>query len=1030
MINPGEFKLYNASAGAGKTYTLVRNIIIILLRSKRDNWFEHFLAITFTNKAANEMKERILATLYQLSDPTKSDAIYLTGLSEDLAMKPEEIQIKAKSILSNILHHYSKFSISTIDKFNLRLIKAFAQDLGLAMNFDVELENKELIEEAVNLLYSKIGEDEQLTQTLIDIALSQMDDDKSWDVKRNIIDKASILSNDVHINELSKLADFSLEDFNLFRKQTLAEYRNIIPKHSAIYQKFESILSNNGLTIQDLPGKTRGIASFFNRFKEYDVKKSFSPSPANNRDMLENGYLEKKSNATFIFDELKSLFLEALQLNQELIFKKAILKNILSISLINEIKKALDEIKAENNILLIDEFNTLISKNIQNQPSPFIYEKIGSRFRHYFIDEFQDTSTLQWENLKPLIQNAHAQDDTIMLVGDVKQSIYRWRGGNPNQMIEIAEKWPGLILENLETNWRSYENIIRFNNSLYQYLGNLIGDEKYRDAYALGSQQKSNHKSGGYVNVQFVEKNETQPKNESHLEKILLILQNLQTQGFALQEITILVRKNSEGSAVAAFLAENNIPIISSDSLILMHSPEIQLIETLLHIAFRPQEKQYISRAIILANQIGLIDTDDFTAVIQQAIEHSPKSFIGTFEQLGYDLGFLHDENLALYDFIEKVIRQFPFDQAANAYLLAFLDEVLDYSSKNESNLEQFLEYWNKRREKVSIKTPKGVDAVQIMTIHKSKGLEFPVVILPFASWYLKNNSIWIPLEKKEGQPFDSFFVDLSAELQTIEEENIKQAITMEKNLILLDAFNTLYVATTRAIEQLYIISDPPDKKSTSVNMGKYLYEFLDAQKMLNESLDIDVYGEPKRVSTPEIVQENVKEIVFQSNDWTRNLNISTNSEKVQKQENLTAYANAIHEILANIEDKDDLADALEKEVRTGLIKPEEIENTKNLISSIVEHPTLKKYFDKKLMLLNERDFIDTNGEIFRADRVIIDQNKVSILDYKTGTKSIHHQSQIDHYANFFRTLGYEIEKKILVYLNHETHDLEIVEVN
>ena len=1031
MINPGEFKLYNASAGAGKTFTLVRNILTILLRSSRDNWFEHVLAITFTNKAANEMKERILGALTDLANPKNQNSQYLHDLSRDLEISPDEIQSKAKAILTNILHNYSKFSISTIDKFNLRLIKAFAQDLGLAVNFDVEIDSNELVEQAVNLLYTKIGEDAALTSTIIDIAMDQMEDDQSWDVKQSLVKNTSKLSNDIHLDELNKLINLNLSDFNQYRKHYTNSYRNLLKKFDQVAIDCENLLQNNQLTTDDLPGKSRSIGAFFLKYKAYDGKEIRTPSATLCQQMEDGSFVDKAKHAAHVYDDLKGLYDRIQRLNQELILTKAILKNISSISLLNEIKKALEEIKSENNTLLINEFNALISKNLQNQPTPFIYEKIGSKFRHYFIDEFQDTSTLQWENLKPLIENADAQDDTIMLVGDVKQSIYRWRGGNPNQMIDISENWPDILNENLETNWRSFENVIQFNNDLYQYVGGLMEWEKYRETYALGSQQKANDKKGGYVNVQFLAKNETQTITEVNLEKIGETISNLLENNFKLNEIAILVRTNVQGAAVAEYLAEKKYPIISNDSLLLRNSAEIQFIEAILNVVNQPQDFQAISKSILLANQIGLIETQDFTVAIQDAIKHSPKSFVKAYQNFGYDLKFITDENLSLYDFIEKLIRTFPFSKTASAYLFAFLDEVLDFTSKNESNIQRFLEHWSSKRERLSIQTPKGIDAIQIMTIHKSKGLEFPVVILPFVNWAVKdNNDIWIPLEKSDDQPFESFFVNMTKDLQLLEDENIRETVNIEKNLNQLDTFNTFYVATTRAVEQLYILSEVPPKSSSTLRVNQILYNFLETKKLLNEDLNIDVFGTPERQSEPKESTDEVENIPFISNDWMRNLRVSTNSEKAQKLQDLTAYANAIHSILSNIISIEDLDKAIDIEIRNGLLKPEEIEAVRSKILNIITHPNLEKYFDKNLVILNERDFIDQNGEVFRADRVIIDEQKVSILDYKTGVQDISHHSQIDHYANFFKNLGYQIDQKILVYLRNDSDENEIVAVN
>ncbi|HAD78263.1 MAG TPA: DNA helicase UvrD, partial [Flavobacteriaceae bacterium] len=528
---------------------------------------------------------------------------------------------------------------------------------------------------------------------------------------------------------------------------------------------------------------------------------------------------------------MKDLFEKAANINDHLLLLTSIQKNISSISLINEVEKSLDSIKKDSNVLLINEFNTIISKNLQQQPANFIYERIGSRYNHYFIDEFQDTSTLQWNNLNPLVENARAQSNTIMLVGDAKQSIYRWRGGNPAQMIDLIDRKEeeNIKVEELEKNWRSHENIIQFNNELYSFIAPQLNLPSFQYLYEIGNKQLTNHQKDGFVKINFIEQ-EGRSKDlfkEQNLELVLKTIEDCRANGFSLNDIAILVRSNAQGILLAKYLTENNLVVISNEALLLKNSFEIQLIEYLFKITSNPQDEQSKIRFLMVAYELELFKTDDLTITVEKALKGDLPKFLKLTKSLGIDLDFIQDQNLSLYDFTEKAIRTLHLQERSPAYILSFLDVILEYSSKNESDLNSFLEFWSTIKDKASIKTPKGVDAIQIMTIHKSKGLEFPVVILPFLDWQSKNSKIWIPLQKDEENPFETFYVGINNELKSIKNEAIKSKIDEEENLVQLDEINTLYVATTRAKEQLYMIALKPKESSKSKNIANYLHEFV-----------------------------------------------------------------------------------------------------------------------------------------------------------------------------------------------------------
>ncbi|WP_353165896.1 UvrD-helicase domain-containing protein [Empedobacter brevis] len=1035
MLQAGDFKIYNASAGAGKTYTLVKEFLSLLFTNESDYHFEHILAITFTNKAAGEMKERLIETLEKIAkNPHPKEDPYILELASELKMKPEIIKIKAYNILIAILHNYSKFSISTIDKFNLRLMKSFAQDLGLSMNFDVEMNTTEIINESVDLLYSKIGEDEKLTQTMIKIALDNMDENKSWDIRKTLSSDTSDISNDRHLHDLEKLKNISLDEFIRYRKVIFEDIKTLKEGLISVGNDFFNLLANNGISVNELPGKSRGIAAFFQKLKNYDGFGLILPTDANSKDMLEEGYLSKVKDTTAesIFPEIKMLFEKAANINDHLLLLTSIQKNISSISLINEVEKSLDSIKKDSNVLLINEFNTIISKNLQQQPANFIYERIGSRYNHYFIDEFQDTSTLQWNNLNPLVENARAQSDTIMLVGDAKQSIYRWRGGNPAQMIDLIDRKEeeNIKVEELEKNWRSHENIIQFNNELYSFIAPQLNLSSFQYLYEIGNKQFVNDQKEGFVKINFIEQ-EGRSKDlfkEQNLALVLKTIEDCRSNGFSLSDIAILVRSNAQGVLLAKYLTENKLVVISNEALLLKNSFEIQLIEYLFKITSNPMDEQSKIRFLMVAYELELFQTEDLTITVEEALKRSLTKFLKVTKTLGIDLDFIQDQNLSLYDFTEKAIRTLHLQNRSPAYILSFLDVILDYSSKNESDLNSFLEFWSTIKDKASIKTPKGVDAIQIMTIHKSKGLEFPVVILPFLDWQSKNSKIWIPLQKDEENPFETFYVGINNELKSIKNEAIKSKIDEEENLVQLDEINTLYVATTRAKEQLYMIAQKPKESSKSKNIANYLYEFVSYHGYTDD--EVILKGSPKRISTPKLVENASAELKLYSSDWNTRLVINTNSEKAQEKLKFTEFGNTIHTILSQIVTQEDLPQIIESEKQRGTISAENVAHLQKTLQNLLQDVKLVPYFADGLTILNERDFIDQSGQIFRADRVVIDaENNCSIIDYKTGQPDLDHHFQVNRYADFFENLGYKIQSKILIYIDDEQQKINVVEV-
>lgn len=1024
LLQPNEFKIYNASAGAGKTYTLVREYLSILLADPNPYKFESILAITFTNKAANEMKQRILERLVQFSSQNYLEINDLEQFSKELDLPPETIHLRAREILSKILHNYSRFSVSTIDKFNLRLMKSFAQDMGLSVNFNVEMDLENILEESIHQLFSKIGDDELLTAVLIEIAVDNLQENRSWDITRELISNARSIYSDAHLEKIAGLQQYNLEEFNRFRKIV---YQKVSVKKNQLKQIATEVLDlikQNGISLDEFAGGKNGIPSFFTKFlddrfefpTDTHLKNIENPNPQKlaSAKATENSVQSIQA----IFPEIKIRFQKALKILQDLPLWEGVQKTVAALSIINEVEKSVETIKEDNNILLISEFNKLISSNLQKQPSGFIYERIGNRFNHYFIDEFQDTSTLQWKNLGPLIENARGGTDTIMLVGDAKQSIYRFRGGNPEQMVSLVneKESQNISVENLPKNWRSYDSIIKFNNHFYQFISQNIDVEDYKKLYLDGNAQESNDKKGGYVQLNFIHKNDgTEQYEEDTLDQILENINSALSQGFEFGEITILHRTNAHGKRIAEFLSQKSIPVISSESLLISNSPEIQLLE--LFYKTISNEADVVSKVKFLTklNELNILETEDLTSEVLKIKNQDLIHLKNYLSNHGTDIGFIFEPSISLYDFTEKTIECFGLGKNGSAYVQYFLDFVMEYTTKNEYNLLKFLEKWDEKRDKLSVTMPEGINAVNLMTIHKSKGLEFSVVILPFADWgeRVQSPKFWVPLQDEE-LPFEEFMVDAFGKLENVSPE-IKQIVQKERNEFELDNLNMLYVATTRAIEQLYIITQRLKEKSTNKGISAYFNNYVETSE--NE---IALEGEKKRFSARRFKKEEAETIPLTSENWQHKITISKESSKRWQKQKSIVFGELIHDFMKFIYTKSDIEPTLQSIINSGLVHKNESENIQELILKIIDHNQLREYFSEDYTSINERDFVSETGEIYRPDRISYRDNQMTIIDYKTGEMLEKHVNQINSYASNLEKTGYQIKEKLLVYIGEE----------
>ena len=1022
------FNIYNASAGSGKTFTLVKEYLSLLFTSEKKDRYKNILAITFTNKAVGEMKKRVIESLAQFSDPKGQDNALLQEIIKDTDLTEVEIRNKSSEILKSIIHNYAAFEISTIDGFTHRVLRTFARDLGIPMNFEVELDAEQVLREAVDRLVNKAGTDENLTRILINFTLTKTDDDKSWDISRDLFNISRLLINENHQKAIQILKPKTLEDFRIFGKKLSSDIKlaSITLKETADY--FFELIQAKGIEETDFSGQY--VPKHFRKLQTGKGTVNFSANWAENIEELPL-YPKKASEvAKMALDEIQPEIVEIFKASKQAYFQieffKEIKKNLVQLSLLNEINREVEEIKKEKNLVLISEFNPKISEQVKDQPAPFIYERLGERYQHYFIDEFQDTSIMQWENLIPLIDHNLSGTEKsagLTIVGDAKQSIYRWRGGRAEQLIELCNNKrkpfqldPSVV--NLPNNFRSGSEIVNFNNSFFQFAASVLTFPDYSELFK-NSVQTPRKGDFGYVNISFLDARTRDKEFELYPIKILETIEALDKKGFKRKDICILTRKKSEGVAIAEYLSENSVPVISSESLLLSQSAEVRFIVDILSFSINPEDDQIKLSIFDYLSGKSLKENDHHKILL----EILPVDGAGFFNKLeAYGLKFEMDllKSLSLYEAVEYIIRSFRLVEDSNAYVQFFLDFVFETTQKTSSSLNSFLEKWEQKKDRLSIVAPEADNAVQIMTIHKSKGLEFPVVIYPFANSELqdtRNDSLWLDTFD-ENIPIA--YVNASQKIMNWN-ENASGLYLDLINKNELDALNVMYVACTRAAEQLYIISNYHEKPKKSPNIPDLLTDYLRASGKWNDNFSFE-FGDDSRF-LKSISSENLPifpKKYYSSSTQNQAVKIVTRSGSLwdSKQQEAIEKGEIAHEILARINEADDLNQAVNWAVNTGMITESSRSEILQLLSGILNHPELKSYYATGVRNFNEKELITPQGERLRPDRINFKNGKLSIIDYKTGGFVDNHKKQVSNYARALEGIGYEIEKCLLIYTN------------
>lgn len=1040
-----------ASAGSGKTYNLVQRILMICLRNpNQHDAIKHILALTFTNKAANEMKERILQWLKDFTQPNFAENENLKNIQNALAkqgfrMDIEELHRRSQKVLDFILHNYSTLNIGTIDKFNSRLVRSFSNELGLPHQFNLEIQNEPYLIEAVDKMLDEIGEENQISDVFMDFVNYNLDNDERVNLNNALYKKAKQFVSDIHYEELQNNATFNWESYQKTKEQLRIDIKNHRDTAKKIAEKSIQIIKDKNLEVSDFAGgNSNSIAKFFQEYLKFISKKRDKfPFPANEISAIANFEKGASTSGKHKASEIEKILGTLIQ-NRENILKNyieaekkdKILKELLPLKINKEIQEKLNEIEEENDLVLLSKFNILINENLKNEPSEFIYEKIGTRYFHYFFDEFQDTSKMQWENILPLKEHTiNSEASSFTLVGDPKQSIYRFRGGDSELMLNILnEKEKSNIkvsVETLDRNWRSAQNIVNFNNELYEFTAKELNKE-HQKLFSEKARQIPQQTIKGRVKICLTDYSKSnEPFFENVAEQMHRNIQECVNNGFRLSDITILCRKGNEIQKFSQLLGlkkiqylgkETFIKTISEKGLILELSNTLKAVIEFLKWEIQPKNRQYLVRMLYFLNDLGRIKIEDFSAEMLKILNFETKPEIESYilKTFNVKLNTKDQPHLNLYNYIEFFVREFSVDGKETDYLLNFLEMLYNFSQKSGATLKDFIKFWDEDGHKISIQASENTDAINMMTIHAAKGLEFPVVFLPMQNNH-KDNEFheWFTLENFEElksihlSGFGKEIANYDENLQNFNTENAY------KNKI--DRFCIQYVATTRPVEQLFLYLQKPSKSNNYLE----IFDFISTKKP--ENLDeFDLYPE---------VENSFKKQKNKQQESRKTLDIQNLSEKTEKTNNIKIatpsknYQNTVekvrigiftHEILSKISSGKDLENVLQQYVLEGQITMTEKSEISEKIASILNDERYSKYFENGLKIINEKDIMISEGNsvaFYRPDRLVETEEGFYIIDFKTGTEKEKHETQVETYKKILEKLGKSVIGTEIIYI-------------
>ncbi|MFD2036896.1 UvrD-helicase domain-containing protein [Belliella marina] len=1067
------FIIYKSSAGSGKTYTLTMEYLKLALKNPQS--FRSILAVTFTNKATQEMKERIVKELKRLKDNVKPGETMDAEIMSALGLSEVELKLRASQTLTAILHDYGRFSVSTIDSFFQKVVRAFAREMDLNAKFEVELDQDAVLERVVDRVLMQVMDDGFLHKWLVDYAIEQIQRGKSWDVRRNIKELGRQIFQEDFKKYAPEIRVFLKDKNNITALQQFIQLRKkeIINITLELKEQANQIRIANGLEWIDFAGSSR---SFALKFDQLGDKNSPVPSLTDLQQLLvhtEDAWFAKTSKRkdaiiTAYHQGLGQILSQFEPLSTKWNTLDVIAKNSYVFGIFKNMLEELTALKEDENMLLISDANEFLKEITKENDAPFIYEKVGNQYRNYLIDEFQDTSGFQWASFKPLLENSLAQGHTNLLVGDVKQSIYRWRGGEMKLLLQQVEDEIGSEnVENkeLDTNFRSLPNIINFNNALFKKLPMsfeetvrakygaeevvAIISKAYKDVHQNISKTKASSEFKGKVQISFLEEDkelEDEGKFDAlALAKLPEMVMGLQDKGYDLRDIAFLVRRKSEGEAIAdtlmAFAAGNEDPnygfdVLSDESMFLFKSASVKALEAGLKYLHQPDDQVQLKtmwyyRTVLVDGSINheLFALDRIPDVLKTKVTEFAKKETLLLQ-------------LPLMEAVEELITILDLQEIGleRAYISGFKEAAYDFTSNNRADLAGFLTWWEENRGKRTVKIPDGHNAMRILTIHKSKGLQFKVVVMPFLKWdifdHKKSNIVWAPFEDKENKLSAVLPLTLNADLA---KSDFHEIYAEEAILAYLDSLNMIYVALTRA-EEVFLGFAPFTEKINNLNniqvqLQQVLASSTDESGALSLSGHFDSenkvfdFGDWPAISQKDSKASKTLELRWAYQNWSQLLQVkkyavdfSVEGLEQRKKRN---FGLIVHEILEVSKSKEEAKLNLSAFYFDGRLTESEKQEVELQLDVLFSNKLFASWFESKGILLAEQGILLPGGKQKRPDRIIVDKEHCMVIDFKTGEAYEKHQVQVREYMELVKKLSGKSVKGYLCYL--ETCEIEEV---
>ena len=1078
-----QLTVYKASAGSGKTFTLAREYMTLVI----DNPYAYrtILAVTFTNKATEEMKLRILGQLYGIAHHLPESDQYLKQIHEALPhLSESQIRKNAEAALRLLIHNYNYFHVQTIDTFFQSVLRNLARELDLTANLRIGLNDYQVEQQAVDELIESLEDTDKLLFWIMEYIKENIADDKGWNVIGQIKSFGEHIFRDYYKENANKLSERMDEDgfFEGFKEKMKNIKKKAKEQFDEIAASFFDALEEGGYSADDLSGKTRGIWSYFNKIKNGKYSDDDLLNQTFTKCMESPDNWVKKAdvkNHTDLYQQVSSVLYPILQFSEQhrptlvKMYKSADLtvKHLNQLRLLGSIDKKVRTMNQEANRFLLSDTQTLLHSLIQDSDSPFIFEKIGTQLNHVMIDEFQDTSTIQWKNFKVLLEETMSREDAgNLIVGDVKQSIYRWRSGDWRLLNNIESEFINpkkqLDTETLDTNYRSDRNVIDFNNAFfveaakqeYENLKEAMPEEAQQllNAYADVEQKvPANKRAQGYVEIKLLKTQEDEDtadestdkgKGERMMQLCLETVDKLVARGVPTNKIAILVRNNQTIQDIAEyFMNHSDYEMVSDEAFRLDASQAVQTLVTALHYLMHPNDD--IARATLLKYALTYLDSEELVTQLtsnrQEYLE------------------------IPLLDLTERLFTEFRLGEvedmkAQSAYVCAFYDKLNAFLADNSSDIEAFLQEWDANLHGKSIHCD-GTDGIRLLTIHKSKGLEYDHVIMPYCDWQLeKSNTIWCTPQEEPYNELPLVPVDFSAGQmkQSIYEPDYHH----EHLQNMVDNLNLLYVAFTRAGHNLYVFGKRATQNYRSSIIELSLDQVAEKLKKAQESISplaegqevpVEIHGLGTDSKTSDIVftygepyipkQKVVMEMKLNSNVFTlpsemmeteiivsskmpefkqsnKSRDLIVGDEEEEQQKYYIKMGTVLHSLFSTIRTHDDIDGALKQLELDGVLYDENIskEKVREMIRKRLESDKVNDWFSDRWEIFNECSIISMNKgkmEVHRPDRVMKDENETIVVDFKFGKPRQEYHDQVKGYMDLLSGMGHPNVKGYLWYV-------------